>query len=73
MHMLQLIFISGNFYFSFVSTLLAYINFTLPKNKGKRKITWDKKLTAKHTIITFTMITFFWTGSFSFVSHTLIS
>ena len=31
------------FYFSFVSTLLAYI--TTPKNKRKTKITWDKKLT----------------------------
>ena len=36
-------FISGNFYFSFVSTLLAYITI---QNKRKTKITWDKKLTA---------------------------
>ena len=30
-----------NLYFSFVSTLLAYI--TIPKNKRKTKITRDKK------------------------------
>ena len=30
-------FISGNVYFSFVSTLLAY--FTIPENKRKTKIT----------------------------------
>ena len=36
-------FFSGNFYFSFVSTSLAYI--TMPKNKRRTKITWDKKLT----------------------------
>ena len=36
-------FISGNFYFSCVSTLLAYI--TMLKNKRKTKITRDKKLT----------------------------
>ena len=39
-------FISGNSYFSFVSTSLAYIN--IPKNKGKTKITWDKKLTTTY-------------------------
>ena len=37
----------GNFYVSFVSTSLAYI--TIPKNKRKTKITWDKKLTTTHT------------------------
>ena len=36
-------FFSGNFYFSFVSTSLACI--TMPKNKRRTKITWDKKLT----------------------------
>ena len=36
-------FISGNFYFSFVSTSLAYI--TITTNKRKAKITWDKKFT----------------------------
>ena len=47
MYVLQLIFfISGNFYFSFVSTLLAYI--TIPQNKRKTTIIWDKKLTTTH-------------------------
>ena len=36
------IFISGNFYFSFDSTSLTYIS--IPKNKRKTKITWDKKI-----------------------------
>ena len=36
LHMLQLIFISGNFYFSFVSYSLAYI--TKPKNQVKIRI-----------------------------------
>ena len=31
------------FYVSFVSNLLAYI--IIPQNKGKEKISWDKKLT----------------------------
>ena len=47
MYVLHLIFfISGNFYFSFVSTLLAYI--TIPQNKRKTTIIWDKKLTTTH-------------------------
>ena len=40
---MYVIFISGNFYFSFVSTFLAYN--TITKNKRKAKLTWDKKLT----------------------------
>ena len=40
-------FVSGNFYFSFVSTSLAYIS--IPKNKRETKITWDKKLTTTYT------------------------
>ena len=49
LYMLQLLFISGNFYFSFVSTLLAYI--TIPKNKRKPKLTESeiKKLTTTYT------------------------
>ena len=47
LYKLYLIFISGNFSFSFVSTSLAYIN--IPKNKRKTKITWDKKLTTTYT------------------------
>ena len=39
-------FISGNFYFSFVSTSLAYI--TITKSKRKAKITCNKKLTATY-------------------------
>ena len=39
-------FISGYFYFSFVSTSLAYI--TIPKNRRKRKIAWDKKLSTTY-------------------------
>ena len=43
-YMLFLIFFSGNFYFSFVSTSVAYI--AIPRNKGKIKTsTADKKLT----------------------------
>ena len=42
-------FISGNFYFSFVSISLAYI--TIPKNKRKTKITWDKKLTTTYPLV----------------------
>ena len=46
--MLQLkFFISGNFYFSFVSTSLACI--TMPKNKSK-KIIWDNKLTTTYKL-----------------------
>ena len=41
-------FISGNCCFSFVSTSLAYI--TIPKNKSKTKITWDKKLATAYTL-----------------------
>ena len=41
-------FISHHFCFSFVSTSLAYI--TIPKNKTKTKITWDKKLTTASTL-----------------------
>ena len=44
----SLFFISGNFYFSFVSTSLAYI--TIPKNERKIKIyTWVKKLTTTYS------------------------
>ena len=47
MYVLQLIFfISCNFYFSFVSTLLADIS--IPQNKRKTKIIWDKKLTTTY-------------------------
>ena len=44
------LFISGNFYFSFVSTLLAYI--TIPKNERKPKLTESeiKKLTTTYTL-----------------------
>ena len=42
-------FIPGNFYFSFVSISLAYI--TIPKNKRKTKITWDKKLTTTYIYV----------------------
>ena len=35
-------FVSGNFYFPFVSTASVYIS--IPKNKRKTKITWDKKI-----------------------------
>ena len=34
-------FVSGNCYFSFVSTASVYIS--IPKNKRKTKITWNKK------------------------------
>ena len=47
MYMLQLIFISVNFYISFVSNSLAFI--IIPKNNGKIKINWDKKLTTTYT------------------------
>ena len=47
-------FISGNFYFSFVSTSLA--NITTPKNKRKTKIIWDEKLTT--TFINFKPLAF---------------
>ena len=43
---LQLIFISVNFYFSFVLNSLAYI--TIPKNNRNIKINWDKKLTTTY-------------------------
>ena len=44
MNMFKLIFfISGNVYFSFVSTSLVYIS--IPQKQKKTKITWDKKLT----------------------------
>ena len=36
----------GNIYSSFVSTSLA--NVTIPKNKRKTKVTWDKKLTTTY-------------------------
>ena len=39
----SLFFISVNFCFSFVLNSLAYI--TIPKNNGKIKINWNKKLT----------------------------
>ena len=54
--------ISGNFYFSLVSTSLAYI--TIPKKKGKINITPDKKLTT----------TFIWPSvcQCSFVSEWLV-
>ena len=42
-------FIFGNFYFSFVSTSLPHI--IIPKNKRKMKITWDKKLTTTDTYV----------------------
>ena len=50
-YVLQLIFfIPGNFYFSSVSTALAYI--TIQQNKRKTKITWNKKLTIyTHSVI----------------------
>ena len=35
------------FYFCFVSTSLTYV--TIPKNKRKTKIAWDKKLTTTYT------------------------
>ena len=45
--MLQVIFvISGTFYFTFVSTSLAYI--TIPKNKRKTEISEIKKLTTTY-------------------------
>ena len=49
-HVIQLLFISGNFSFSFVSTLLAYI--TIPKNERKPKLTESeiKKLTTTYTL-----------------------
>ena len=43
----------GNFYFSFVSTSLAYIS--ILKNKRKTKITWDKKLTTTYPYYLFTV------------------
>ena len=42
------IFISGNFCFSFVSKSLAIAYITIPKNNGKIKINWDKKLTTTY-------------------------
>ena len=39
-------FISVNFCFTFVSNLLAYI--TTPRNKGKTKTDWNKKITATY-------------------------
>ena len=45
-YMLQLIFISVNFCFSFVLNSLAYI--TIPQNNGKMKINWNKKLTTTY-------------------------
>ena len=45
--MLQLIFFPGKFHFSFVSNS-SYI--TIPKNKGKIKFPWKKKLTATEII-----------------------
>ena len=47
--MLWLIFISVNFCFSFVLNCLAYI--TIPKNNGKIKINWNKKLTTTFMIM----------------------
>ena len=42
-YMLQLIFISVNFGFSFVLNSLTYI--TIPQNNGKIKINWNEKIT----------------------------
>ena len=46
----KFLFISGNFYFSFVSTSSADIN--IPKNKRKTKITRDTKLTTTELFLT---------------------
>ena len=47
-------FISGNLYFSFVSSSLAYIYTCIvvpyPKTKEKQKITCDRKLTTTDTL-----------------------
>ena len=57
--MLQVIFYFSKFYFSFVSNSLAYI--TAPRNKGKTKINWNRKLSAtrikppKATLVCFDM------------------
>ena len=44
------LFISGNFYFSFVSTLLAYTAIPKNKRKIKTKIIRDKKLTTTYIL-----------------------
>ena len=44
----SLFFISVNFCFSFVSNSFACI--TIPKNNGKTKNNWNKKLTATYTL-----------------------
>ena len=50
-------FISGNSYFCFVSTSLEYT--TIPKNKRKTKITWDKNLTTTYSCADI-RLTFLW-------------
>ena len=56
LYMLQLIFfISVNFCFSSVLNSLAYI--TTPKNNGKIKINWNKKLTTTYTSPKFVEVT----------------
>ena len=75
-----LIHVAVNFCCPFVLNSLAYI--TIPKNHGKMKINWNKKLTTTYTCIAWTSIYLFcfavfpqdikWLSQFSFAAVNLI-